>query len=104
MHPKPDPSDFARLDADGRPPEGLLLNDCAHEGAAYGLLTSGTRLRLFDADPVHGAAATQWLDLDVSALRTEDRPLLGLLAPAALAEGGLRALQRDAQAFGTALR
>lgn len=104
VHPKPDPSDFARLDAEGRPPEGLLLNDCAREGAAYGLLTSGARLRLFNADPVQGAAATQWLDIDVTALRPEDRALLGLLAPASLAEAGLRALQRDAQAFGTALR
>lgn len=50
VHPKADPAEFARLAEDGRPPEGILLNDCAAEGVGYGMLASGARLRLFDAD------------------------------------------------------
>ncbi len=103
VHPKADPSEFARLDADGRPPEGALLNDCVAENVTYGLLACGARLRLFD---FNGGAGTtsRYIDLDASALRPGDRPLLALLAPAYLAEGGFAALVAEAAAFGAALR
>ncbi|MGH8898700.1 MAG: Eco57I restriction-modification methylase domain-containing protein [Egibacteraceae bacterium] len=103
VHPKADPAEFARLDPDGRPPEGLLLNDVRADGASFGLLASGARLRLFDADSSYGSATARYLDLDATALRPEDRPFLGLLGPAYLAESGFRRLEEDARAFGTRL-
>ncbi len=103
VHPKADSTEFARLDADGRPPEGLLLNDVRADGASFGLLASGSRLRLFDADSSHGPATARYLELDATALRSEDRPFLGLLGPAYLAQGGFRQLQEDARVFGAQL-
>ncbi|HEX6349161.1 MAG TPA: hypothetical protein VF160_07195 [Candidatus Dormibacteraeota bacterium] len=103
VHPKADPSEFAKLDADGRPPEGVLLNDCDAENVTYGLLASGARLRLFDFS--RGAGTTsRYIDLDASALRPDDRPLLALVAPPYLAESGFAALVAEAAAFGAALR
>lgn len=104
VHPKADAADFARLASDGRPPEGVLLNDCVEEGASFGLLASGTRLRLFDASPTSGSAAARYIDLDASALQPDDRPLLALLGPSFLAEGGFAALDEEARAYGIALR
>ncbi len=57
--PLADPAAFSKLDRDGRPPEGVLLNACREEGVPYGLLASGARLRLFEADPVTGSAAAR---------------------------------------------
>jgi len=102
--PLAEPAAFAKLDPEGRPPEGLLLNACAQERARYGILASGGRLRLFDAQPVSGSAVARYLELDATTLPEEDRPLLGLLSPSYLADGGFAALMRDAQAFGAALR
>lgn len=104
VHPKADPAAFSRLADDGRPAEGMLLNDCATEGASYGLLASGTRLRLFDATPATGSAAARYLDLDTAVLQDDDRPFLGLLGPAYLAAGRFAALQREARDYGAGLR
>ena len=104
VHPLADPSRFARLDEEGKPPEGKLLNDCAEEGVRFGLLVSGSRLRLFDAAPAAGAAASRWIDLDAGGLRSEDLAYLGLLGPGWLAEGLLSALDEEARQYGTALR
>jgi hypothetical protein len=102
--PLADPAAFSKLDRDGRPPEGVLLNACHEEGVPYGILASGARLRLFEADPVTGSAAARYLELDAAALAPEDRPLLGLLSPAYLAEGRFAALMEDARAFGVGVR
>jgi hypothetical protein len=104
VHPKADPAEFSRLDQDSRPPEGVLINDCLSEGAPFGMLTSGNRLRLFEADPGTGAAVAQYIDLDAGALQVDDRPFLGLLSPAFLAEGGFAKLRSEARQFGTGLR
>lgn len=104
VHPRADPAEFARLADDGRPPEGILLNDCAAEGVSYGLLASGSRVRLFDAAPLAGSAAARYIDLDAAVLQDDDRPYLGLLAPAYLAEDRFAALQREARDYGAALR
>jgi hypothetical protein len=103
VHPKAEPSEFAKLDPEGRPAEGALLNDCVAEGTPYGLLVSGARFRLFDFS---GAAGTtsRYIDLDSGVLRAVDRPLLALLAPSYLADGGFAALVAEAAAFGAALR
>lgn len=103
VHPKADAAEFARLDADGRPPEGVLLNDTGAEGVEYGLLAAGARFRLFDFEGASGTTA-RYLDLDANALRPSDRPLLALLSPSYLAEGGFAALVAEATAFGAALR
>ncbi len=109
IHPLADTAAFARLDSDGRPPEGTLAVDCRTEGVAFGVLASGSRLRLFrsgvNAEPGAAAATTSFLELDAADLRPEDRPLLALLAPASLARGGLfgRLVER-ARLFGAELR
>ena len=104
VRPLADAAAFARLDANGRPPEGVLVEDCLRAGAPYGFLAAGSRLRLMEAAPATGSAVTNYLELDVSALASEDRPLIGLLAPAMLADGGFAALMDEARTFGTGLR
>ncbi|MGI8535536.1 MAG: hypothetical protein ACR2K2_03380 [Mycobacteriales bacterium] len=90
VHPLAEAAAFSRLDRDGRPPEGALSLDCADEGVAYGLLAHAGRLRLFRmvGDPGSAATTTSYLELDVTALREAERPLLGLLAPDSLRSGG----------------
>ncbi|MDQ3381576.1 MAG: hypothetical protein M3546_14890 [Actinomycetota bacterium] len=104
VHPVADVSAFAKLDAEGRPPEGLLLEACKRTNAPYGLLAAGTRLRLFDAEPESGSAVARYLELDTEALADDDRPLLGLLTPPYLADGGFGRLMADARMFGVELR
>jgi hypothetical protein len=104
VHPVADVSAFAKLDAEGRPPEGLLLEACRRTNAPYGVLAAGTRLRLFHAAPESGSAVARYLELDTDALADDDRPLLGLLTPTYLAEGGFARLMADARMFGVELR
>ncbi len=104
VHPVADVSAFAKLDAEGRPPEGILLEGCRRTNAPYGILAAGTRLRLFEAAPESGSAIARYLELDTAALADEDRPLLGLLTPPYLAEEGFRRLMAEARAYGVALR
>ena len=104
VFPVADPSGFAKLDAEGRPPEGVLIGDCVSRGVPYGLLVSGTRVRLFEAAPESGSAVARYLELDAGALSEDDRPLLGLLAPEYLADGGFAGIMREARDFGVDLR
>lgn len=107
IHPTADPADFARLDRDGRPPEGLLALDCAVENVPYGVLASGSRLRLFrfTTDPGTPATTTSFLELDAAALRPQDRALLGLFAPLSLrVDGHFARLVDEARRFGSRLR
>jgi hypothetical protein len=104
VHPKASVAEISRLDGDGRPPEGRLLNDCEEEGVAYGLLAYQSRLRLFDAATPSGSASTRYLELDAATLRPDDKAFLGLLGPDYLADGGLKRLQADAAAFGVGLK
>ncbi|MCZ7590133.1 MAG: hypothetical protein M5U27_15010 [Gaiella sp.] len=104
VHPVADVSAFARLDAEGRPPEGILLEACRRVNAGYGILAAGTRLRLFEASPESGSAIARYLELDTAAVADDDRPLLGLLAPPYLADGGFAGLMSEARAYGVALR
>ncbi len=101
VHPKRTPQEFARLDRDGRPPEGLLASDCKKRGARYGILVHECRFRLFDTDPGYGTG--HWLELDHGLLAEERRPFLALLAPPSLAEGGFVELEEDARSFGIKL-
>jgi hypothetical protein len=103
VHPKADSSEFSKLDPDGRPPEGGLLNDCIAEGVEYGLLTASARFRLFHFTSTAGSTS-RYVDLDAELLRTSDRPLMALLSPAYLSEGGFISLEREAADFGAALR
>jgi hypothetical protein len=104
VRPLADAAAFSKLDPEGRPPEGLLVEDCVREGAPYGLLVSGGRLRLFEAKPEAGSSVGRYLELDAAALTEEDRPLLGLLSPQYLASGDFAHLMRDARDFGAKLR
>jgi hypothetical protein len=102
--PLNDPSAFSKLDADGRPPEGLVINQCEQSGAHYGMLVSGSRFRLFEARPAAGSAVARYLELDAATLPPERRPLLGLLAPEYLTDGTFEALMREAREFGVQIR
>ncbi len=104
VRPLADPADFAKLDPEGRPPEGVLIQDCREQGVRYGLLASGGRLRLFESTPTSGSAVARYLELDAETLMDEDRPLLALLAPEYLAGEGFESLMRDARDFGAKLR
>lgn len=104
VHPKASASELSRLDADGRPPEGLLLRDCKEHGAPFGIMVAGLRFRLFSTDPGAGAAAARFVEIDAALLKPDDRPFLGLLAPAFLAEGGFQQVVVESRQFGAKLR
>jgi len=104
VHPTRSPARLIRLDAQGRPPEGVLLDDCEDAGVRFGLLVCGSRLRLLQAAPPLGAASTAYLDLDAAALGDDERPLLALLGPDFLADGQLAAVQAAARTSAAALR
>jgi hypothetical protein len=82
----------------------MLLNDCQADGAPFGILAYGARLRLFEADTAMGPAVARYLDLDASTLQEDDRPFLALLGPDFLAEGQFTVLQEEARSFGAGLR
>src|SRR5205085_10119648 len=100
IRPLADAAAFAKLDSDGRPPEGVLIQDCLDQGVPYGFLASRGRLRLFEARPTSGSAVARYLELDAEALKDDDRALLGLLSPEYLAGDGFEALVREARDFG----
>lgn len=104
VHPHTSPEEFARLEEDGRLREGALLANCEQQGAPYGILAAGTRMRLFRAAADEGGAATRYLELDANLIESEMRPLLGLLAPSYLAEGGLEEVLAEARDYGSRLR
>lgn len=104
VHPHRSADEFARLDEAGRLPEGALLAACEAHNTPYGLLAAGPRMRLLRAAGDDGGAATRYLELDAGKLEPDDRPLLGLLAPAYLAEGGLDEILREARDYGAELR
>lgn len=104
IHPRRSAEEFARLDEDGRLPEGSLLAACDEHGAPYGLLAAGSRLRLLRAAGDDGGSANRYLELDAAALEPADRPLLGLLSPAYLAGDGLEQLLGEARDYGSELR
>ena len=101
IHPKASASGMMRVDRQGRPPEGLLLADCDAQGAQFGILTQGSRFRLFDAHSP--SAASEWVEVDARLLGEERLPFLALLSPAFLAGGRFEALHREARNFGVAL-
>ncbi|MGH2951385.1 MAG: Eco57I restriction-modification methylase domain-containing protein, partial [Solirubrobacterales bacterium] len=104
IHPKRSAAEFARLDEEGRLPEGALLADCDRHGAPFGLLAAGARMRLLHAGGEEAGQASRYLELDAALIEPESRPLLGLLAPAYLAEGGLAGVLAEARDYGADLR
>jgi hypothetical protein len=104
IHPHRSADEFARLDEVGRLPEGALLAACNQNGAPYGMLAAATRMRLLRVAGDDGGAATTYMELDAAKLEPEDRPLLGLLAPAYLAENGFNDVLREAKDYGARLR
>lgn len=104
IHPKGSASEFARLDEGDRLPEGALLADCERNGASYGLLAAGSRLRLLRATGEEGGQATRFLELDSALIDRDRRPLLALLSPTYLAEGEFASLMDEARDHGADLR
>ncbi len=101
VHPKKT-SALARLDSDGRPPEGLLAADCKQRGARYGILAFRGYFRLFDMESPGGTR--HWLELDDDLLDDDRRAFLALLAPPSLVGDGFANLQQEAINFGVRLR
>lgn len=101
IHPKRTASELGHTDSRGRPPEGLLLDDCEAQGAPYGVLAHGGRFRLFDARSE--SPASEWLELDLRLLGAERRPYAALLSPRYLAAGGFADLRAEARNFGVEL-
>ena len=105
VHPYRDPSQFSHLTENEALPEGLLLADCGHHGAQWGILEASGRYRVFQRKPPVGPATGQYLEIDTAELARDDRLYLGLLAPEALAEGGwLTEWVAEAKDFGEELR
>lgn len=104
VHPHRSATEFARLDESGRLPEGALLAACDANGAPFGMLAAGTRMRLLRAAGDDGGAATRYLELDCASLEPESRPLLGLLAPSYLIGDGFAEVLTEARDYGSGLR
>lgn len=102
IHPKNNPTEFSRLDCEGKPPEGILMRDCGIAGARYGMLAYQGRFRLFDAEAPN--ATGEWLDIDATHLERPHQPLLALLSPPFLADGKLEQLRVESRNFGAELR
>lgn len=102
---KRSPTEFARIDENGRLPEGVLIAACQGEHLHWGIMASGSRVRLFEAQTDRGAATDRWIDLDLAMLSEDEAYLVGLLAPASLEESGVwRELIEDARTFGGELK
>lgn len=97
-------SGFSKLDDQGSLPEGKLLDDCVIEGAEFGILAAGSEIRLIVAEPSRGGAVGRYLQLNAAFLSEEDYPLLGLISPKYLAEGGFAAVLDDARRYGAELK
>ena len=104
VHPRQSADQFARLDEAGRLPEGALVADCLAHGVRYGLLAAGTRIRLLRAGGDAAGSTTRYVELDPAAIEPEYQPLLALLAPAYLADGGFDELLVEARDYGSVLR
>lgn len=104
VHPKRSASEFARLDDSAKLPEGALLADCRTQGAPFGMLAAGSRMRLLQASGESAGQATNHLEIDAALIEPEMRPLLAILSPTYLARGGLADLLVEARDYGSALR
>ena len=105
VHPFRDTAQFSRLTDNGELPEGLVLVDCDHYGAYWGILAAQGRYRLFQRRPPIGPATGQHLELDLGELQGEDRLYIGLLSPDSLKESGwLTKWIDEAKDFGEELR
>jgi hypothetical protein len=104
IHPRANAWLFARLDEQGKLPEGALVEQARRLGAPYGILAAGPRLRLLAAGVEQAGAATSYLELDAATLEPELQPLLGLLAPRYLVEGEFASVLTEARDYGQALR
>ena len=105
IHPYRNASQFSQLTENGELPEGMVLADCAKQGALWGLLVAEGRYRLFQRQPPVGSATGQHVEIDTRELERQDRIYLGLLASESLKEGGwLADWVSEAKDFGEELR
>ncbi len=105
IHPMNTSDEFIRMNENGELPDGLVINDCKASGAHWGILVSGLRFRIFQANPNFGSATARYIEIDARELDNQDRLCLGLLAPESLeANGRLTTWASDARDFGEELR
>ena len=105
IHPMQDAEEFSRMNENGELPDGLVLKDCLTSGANWGILASGLRFRIFQAEPAFGSATARWIEIDAREIGQNDKPYLGLLSPDSLKFGGwLTEWAADARDFGEELR
>lgn len=103
VHPTKEPGDFSRLNEDGSLREGALLSDCSEENVTCGILASEGRVRVFLTSD-EGGALTRYLQMDIGNLAPDDRPLLGMLAPRFVLDGGFDRIIQEARDYGSRLR
>jgi hypothetical protein len=104
VHPYRSAEQFARLDEEGRLPEGALVADCLAHGAPYGVLAADSRMRLLRAGRDDTGVTTRYLELDPAAIDSTHLPLIGLLSPEFLADGAFEAVLTEARDYGSRLR
>lgn len=105
VHPMNSTDDFDRMNENGELPDGLVINDCKASGAHWGILVSGLRFRIFQANPNFGSATARYIEIEARELGSQDRLYLGLFAPESLkANGRLTNWASDARDFGEELR
>jgi len=105
LHAYSDPSMFSRASEQGTLPEGVVLAECEHYGANWGILATPHRFRLFQSNPPIGAASGRYLDIDLRRLSAEDAAYSGILAPDSLRrEGRMQRWIEESLSYGEQLR
>jgi len=105
LHAYPDASMFSRATEQGSLPEGLVLAECERTGAAWGILATPRRCRLFRTSPPVGAASGRYLEIDLRELGADNKPYVGLLSPESIKKRGrLEEWIAESLRFGEQLR
>ena len=71
IHPYRNASQFSQLTENGELPEGMVLADCAKQGARWGVLAANGRYRLFQRQPPVGSATGQHVEIDTKELERQ---------------------------------
>ena len=106
VHPKSSTLEFSKMNEKGELPEGKLLLECRRNNAGWGIMVSGLRFRLFQAEPDMGSAASRFIEIDLDETSESDARAIGMLSPGALkaSEGKFQEWIVDARRFGEDLR
>ena len=106
VHPKASPEEFSKMNEKGELPEGKLLLECRRRNAGWGIMVSGLRFRLFQAEPDMGSAASRFIEIDLAETSESNPQAIWMLSPGALkaSEGKFQDWVVSARRFGEDLR